>query len=146
MPNSFLQSSKQRSTQYLLHWKYAHSLLVYFSLSPLLSEYFIFSDLVITNVLLRAFSSFPSQCQTVTVCTFAVFQPFAVFLICSVLKLSTYRGKLFYRLMQQAVDTPPQPFKEITKSTWPKGIGSLIIMKLLYRVHYFQTFSNEIHK
>jgi transposase-like protein len=32
-------------------------------------------------------------------------------------KLSTYRGKLFYRLMQQAVDTPPQPFKEITKST-----------------------------
>lgn len=32
-------------------------------------------------------------------------------------KLSTYRGKLFYRLMQQAVDTAPQPFKEITKST-----------------------------
>ncbi|HEY5463938.1 MAG TPA: IS1595 family transposase, partial [Hanamia sp.] len=32
-------------------------------------------------------------------------------------KLSTYRGKLFYRLMQQAVDTPPQPFKEITKGT-----------------------------
>jgi transposase-like protein len=32
-------------------------------------------------------------------------------------KLSTYRGKLFYRLMQQAVDTPPQPFKEILKST-----------------------------
>lgn len=31
-------------------------------------------------------------------------------------KLSTYRGKLFYRLMQQAVDTIPQPFKEITKS------------------------------
>ena len=30
-------------------------------------------------------------------------------------KLSTYRGKLFYRLMQQAVDTPPQPFKEIIK-------------------------------
>jgi len=32
-------------------------------------------------------------------------------------KLSTHRGKLFYRLMQQAVDTPPQPFKEILKST-----------------------------
>lgn len=32
-------------------------------------------------------------------------------------KLSTYRGKLFYRLMQQAVATPPQPFKEIIKST-----------------------------
>ena len=32
-------------------------------------------------------------------------------------KMSTYRGKLFYRLMQQAVDTSPQPFKEITKST-----------------------------
>lgn len=32
-------------------------------------------------------------------------------------KLSTYRGKLFYRLMQQAVDTPPQPFNEITKQT-----------------------------
>jgi transposase-like protein/Zn ribbon nucleic-acid-binding protein len=32
-------------------------------------------------------------------------------------KLSTYRGKLFYRLMQQAVDTSPQPFKEIIKST-----------------------------
>jgi hypothetical protein len=32
-------------------------------------------------------------------------------------KLSIYRGKLFYRLMQQAVDTPPQPFKEIIKST-----------------------------
>jgi len=30
-------------------------------------------------------------------------------------KLSTYRGKLFYRLMQQAVDTSPQPFKEIIK-------------------------------
>jgi transposase-like protein len=32
-------------------------------------------------------------------------------------KLSTYRGKLFYRLMQQAVDTKPQPFKEMIKST-----------------------------
>jgi len=30
-------------------------------------------------------------------------------------KLSTYRGKLFYRLIQQAVDTPPIPFKEIIK-------------------------------
>jgi hypothetical protein len=30
-------------------------------------------------------------------------------------KLSTYRGKLSYRLMHQAVDTPPQPFKEIIK-------------------------------
>lgn len=30
-------------------------------------------------------------------------------------KLSTYRGKLFYRLMQQAVDTPPQPFNEMIK-------------------------------
>jgi len=32
-------------------------------------------------------------------------------------KLSTYRGKLFYRLMQQAVDTDPHPFNEIIKST-----------------------------
>lgn len=32
-------------------------------------------------------------------------------------KLSTYRGKLFYRLMQQAVDTTPQPFKELIKPT-----------------------------
>ena len=30
-------------------------------------------------------------------------------------KLSTYRGKLFYRLMQQAVDTSPKPFKELIK-------------------------------
>ena len=30
-------------------------------------------------------------------------------------KLSTYRGKLFYRLMQQAVTTPPKPLKEIVK-------------------------------
>ncbi len=30
-------------------------------------------------------------------------------------KLSKYRGKLFYRLMQQAVDTGPQPFKVIIK-------------------------------
>jgi len=32
-------------------------------------------------------------------------------------KLSTHRGKLFYRLMLHTVDTPPQPFKEIIKST-----------------------------
>lgn len=32
-------------------------------------------------------------------------------------KLSTYRGKLFYRLIQQAVDTKPQPIKKMTKST-----------------------------
>lgn len=32
-------------------------------------------------------------------------------------KLSTYRGKLFYRLIQQAIDTPPMPFNEIIKST-----------------------------
>ena len=32
-------------------------------------------------------------------------------------KLSTYRGKLFYRLMQQAVDTRPQPFKDLIKLT-----------------------------
>ncbi len=32
-------------------------------------------------------------------------------------RLSTYRGKLFYRLVQQAVDTPPMPFNEIIKST-----------------------------
>lgn len=32
-------------------------------------------------------------------------------------KMSTYRGKLFYRLMQQAVDTSPIPFNEIVKST-----------------------------
>jgi len=30
-------------------------------------------------------------------------------------KLSTYRGKLFYRLIQQAVSTPPKPLKEIAK-------------------------------
>lgn len=30
-------------------------------------------------------------------------------------KLSTYRGKLFYRLIQQAVSTPPMPLKEIAK-------------------------------
>ena len=30
-------------------------------------------------------------------------------------KLSTYQGKLFYRLMPQAIDTSPQPFKEIIK-------------------------------
>ena len=30
-------------------------------------------------------------------------------------KMSTYRGKLFYRLMQQAVTTPPVPIKEIVK-------------------------------
>jgi transposase-like protein len=30
-------------------------------------------------------------------------------------KLSTYRGKLFYQLMQQAVDTPTQLFNEIIK-------------------------------
>jgi transposase-like protein len=29
-------------------------------------------------------------------------------------KLSTYRGKLFYRLVQQAVATPPKPLNEIT--------------------------------
>ncbi len=32
-------------------------------------------------------------------------------------KLSTYRGKVFYRLVQQAVDTSPIPFNEIIKST-----------------------------
>ena len=31
-------------------------------------------------------------------------------------KLSTYRGKLFFRLMQQAVETPPTPLSEITKN------------------------------
>ena len=30
-------------------------------------------------------------------------------------KLSTYRGKLFYRLMQQAVDSPPISYNEIVK-------------------------------
>ncbi len=30
-------------------------------------------------------------------------------------KLSTYRGKLFYRLIQQAVTTPPVPLNEIYK-------------------------------
>lgn len=30
-------------------------------------------------------------------------------------KLSTYRGKLFYRLIQQAVSTQPKPLKEIAK-------------------------------
>jgi len=32
-------------------------------------------------------------------------------------KLSTYRGKLFYRLVQQAVDTPPVPFNDLIKLT-----------------------------
>lgn len=36
-------------------------------------------------------------------------------------KLSTYRGKLFYRLMQQAVDTKPQPFKALINQLDPKG-------------------------
>lgn len=31
-------------------------------------------------------------------------------------KLSTYRGKLFYRLMQQALETSPMPFNKIIKS------------------------------
>jgi len=39
-------------------------------------------------------------------------------------KLSTYRGKLFYRIVQQAVDTSPKPFKELIKEAWPKGISS----------------------
>ena len=30
-------------------------------------------------------------------------------------KMSTYKGKLFYRLVQQAVDTPPITYNEITK-------------------------------
>lgn len=30
-------------------------------------------------------------------------------------KMSTYRGKLFYRLMQQAVETPPSTLTDITK-------------------------------
>jgi len=30
-------------------------------------------------------------------------------------KMSTYRGKLFYRLIQQAVDTSPIPYKDIIK-------------------------------
>jgi len=32
-------------------------------------------------------------------------------------KMSTYRGKLFYRLVQQAIDTPPMPFNEIINPT-----------------------------
>jgi transposase-like protein len=32
-------------------------------------------------------------------------------------KMSTYRGKLFYRLIQQAIDTLPMPFNEIIKPT-----------------------------
>jgi transposase-like protein len=32
-------------------------------------------------------------------------------------KMSTYRGKLFYRLVQQAVETEPTPFNDIVKST-----------------------------
>jgi len=31
--------------------------------------------------------------------------------------MSTYRGKLFYRLVQQAIDTPPMPFNEIINPT-----------------------------
>lgn len=30
-------------------------------------------------------------------------------------KMSTYRGKLFYRLIQQSIETPPVPFNEIIK-------------------------------
>ena len=44
-------------------------------------------------------------------------------------KLSTYRGKLFYRLMQQAVDTAPQPFKEIIKINLTERDMQLIIFK-----------------
>ena len=36
-------------------------------------------------------------------------------------KLSTHRGKLFYRLMQQAVSTPPQPHDVITMQLDRKG-------------------------
>lgn len=36
-------------------------------------------------------------------------------------KLSTHRGKLFYRLMQQAVSTPPQPYDVITMQLDRKG-------------------------
>lgn len=32
-------------------------------------------------------------------------------------KMSIYRGKLFYRLIQQAVDTAPVTYNDITKST-----------------------------
>ncbi|HEC42402.1 MAG TPA: IS1595 family transposase, partial [Bacteroides sp.] len=32
-------------------------------------------------------------------------------------KLSTYRGKLFYRLIQQSVATEPKPLNELTKKT-----------------------------
>lgn len=32
-------------------------------------------------------------------------------------KMSKYRGKLFYRLVQQAIDTPPMPFNEIINPT-----------------------------
>ena len=32
-------------------------------------------------------------------------------------KMSTYRGKLFYRLVQQAVDTEPMPVKNIVNQT-----------------------------
>lgn len=32
-------------------------------------------------------------------------------------KLSTYRGKLFYRLMQQSVATSPKPLNELTEAT-----------------------------
>lgn len=32
-------------------------------------------------------------------------------------KMSTYRGKLFYRLIQQALSTTPKPFKELTNSS-----------------------------
>lgn len=32
-------------------------------------------------------------------------------------KLSTYRGKLFYRLIQQSIATLPMPLKELTKTT-----------------------------
>ena len=36
-------------------------------------------------------------------------------------KLSTYRGKLFYRLVQQAVCTPPMPFNDIINKLDRKG-------------------------
>lgn len=32
-------------------------------------------------------------------------------------KLSTYRGKLFYRLIQQAMSISPKPYDEIVNST-----------------------------
>jgi hypothetical protein len=51
--------------------------------------------------------------------------------------MSNFRGKLFYRLIQQAVEVEPVGLNDIVgKSTWPKGISSKNIL-MLYNTGIF---------